>query len=375
MSVPGRSAMSCRSRRRLSPGRRSPTVYSNSLPAGCCTPAGRWASTTTPLATPVPGLETVIASFMWLPTSTRLVAGGLDHQLRLRREGPRRRRRRRSGRWPRCRSRPRQSASTAPGPPIVGRAGGRPAPDQLAMRSAAAGGAVSSSRVPRGIWSRTSTLPAVACPLLRTVMRKVAGLPTWTSRGQVFSMVSCGLCGPSKLFAAGLAGSLAGGGVLQAGGKILGRPRLLPRRRPQPGRRQHKPRPESRDCRSRWARRRETAPAPGCPRPRQAACSDRRPAAVLRSDRPPAARSSAQPGQPYRLDCGRGRRRLRRALSGGRLDYGSRAVGLQPGEGVRRRCFWRRMLARRRIARRRIARQRQHAGVAAGKQIGHRRVP
>ena len=59
-------------------------------------------------------------------------------------------------------------------------------------------GVVPSSRVPRGTWSRTSTSQAGTGPVLRTVTRNVAGLPTWISFGADFWIVNCGLCTPSS---------------------------------------------------------------------------------------------------------------------------------------------------------------------------------
>jgi len=53
------AATSCRSSFLLSPGRNAPISYSNSLPAGCCRPAGKCSSKTTPVATPLPGFVTV----------------------------------------------------------------------------------------------------------------------------------------------------------------------------------------------------------------------------------------------------------------------------------------------------------------------------
>ena len=41
-----------------------------------------------------------------------------------------------------------------------------------------AGGTLPNSLAPRGAWSRTSTSLAAPCPVLRTVTRNVAGLPT-----------------------------------------------------------------------------------------------------------------------------------------------------------------------------------------------------
>ena len=82
-----------------------------------------------------------------------LGAGGLDDQLRLGGDGPRGRRRRRNGRWPRCRSRPRRSAQAATGPTIV-RPGLKVAQASRPVRRAGRGppaACVSSSRVPRGI--------------------------------------------------------------------------------------------------------------------------------------------------------------------------------------------------------------------------------
>ena len=189
-------------------------------------------------------------------------------------------------------------------------------------------------------------------------------------------MVSCGLCGPSNCLPPGWpvpsigrrcrcrAEKCSTGAIAPATAGPAGRR----------GRRQNRPRPESLDCGSRWRHRPETAPAPGCPRPRQAACSDRLPAAVPNSDRSGPGGTIVGAAGGVRWTAAGPPPPAGGRLSGGRLDRPAPAVACNPGERIGGRRLPQRILARRADARRGIARQRRAAG-SAGKQVGDRRVP
>ena len=72
--TPGPTEVSTRSITRDSPGRSCPMSNSSSRPALCVTPSGNAPSSTTPVATPVPGFEILIESWISLPISTGLGA-------------------------------------------------------------------------------------------------------------------------------------------------------------------------------------------------------------------------------------------------------------------------------------------------------------
>ena len=170
----------------LSPGANRPVRIPGPAPAGCCSPAGRCSSSTTPVATPVPGFETTIVITVCSPIKT---FSGADIS------------RASFGRVAMVRavaSAPKWTVATLPiSPSAMGiicistadSSPGRSVP--MVQRISPCGpcdarGVVPSNFVPLGTWSRISTCAAGIGPVLRTAILNTAGLPTWISLGANF---------------------------------------------------------------------------------------------------------------------------------------------------------------------------------------------